>query len=138
VRYLFEDFVLDIDRRELRRRANAVPVAPQVFDLLEYLLRHRERVVSKDDLIAAVWEQRIVSDAAVTNGRAREATRPKPGPTAVLYARVSTPEQERDGFSIPAQVQLLETTHSSRGSRSPRNSSTSRPRLAPAVPRSAT
>ena len=66
MRYLFEDFVLDIDRRELRRGANAVPVAPQVFDLLEYLLRHRERVVSKDDLIAAVWEQRIVSDAALT------------------------------------------------------------------------
>jgi DNA invertase Pin-like site-specific DNA recombinase len=41
------------------------------------------------------------------SGHAREATRPKPGPTAVLYARVSTPEQERDGFSISAQVQLL-------------------------------
>jgi adenylate cyclase len=66
VRYLFEDFVLDIGRRELRRGPNAVPVAPQVFDLLEYLLRHRERVVSKDDLIAAVWEQRIISDAALT------------------------------------------------------------------------
>jgi adenylate cyclase len=66
VRYLFEDFVLDIGRRELRRGATAVPVAPQVFDLLEYLVRHRERVVSKDDLIAAVWEQRIVSDAALT------------------------------------------------------------------------
>jgi adenylate cyclase len=66
VRYLFENFVLDVGRRELRRRTKAVPVAPQVFDLLEYLLRHRERVVSKDDLIAAVWEQRIVSDAALT------------------------------------------------------------------------
>jgi adenylate cyclase len=66
MRYLFEDFVLDIGRRELQRGANAVPVAPQVFDLLEYLVRHRERVVSKDDLIAAVWEQRIVSDAALT------------------------------------------------------------------------
>src|SRR5262249_7403444 len=57
---------LDIGRRELRRGTSAVPVAPQVFDLLEYLLRHRERVVSKDDLIAAIWEQRIVSDAALT------------------------------------------------------------------------
>jgi adenylate cyclase len=66
MRYLFEDFVLDIGRRELRRGTSPVPVAPQVFDLLEYLLRHRERVVSKDDLIAAVWEQRIVSDAALT------------------------------------------------------------------------
>jgi DNA-binding winged helix-turn-helix (wHTH) protein len=66
LRYLFEDCVLDTDRRELRRGADAVSVAPQVFDLLAYLIRNRERVVSKDDLISAIWEGRIVSDAAVT------------------------------------------------------------------------
>jgi adenylate cyclase len=37
-----------------------------VFDLLTYLIRNRERVVSKDDLIAAAWDGRIVSDAALT------------------------------------------------------------------------
>ena len=42
------------------------PITPQVFDLLEYLIRNRERVVSKDDLISAVWNGRIVSDAALT------------------------------------------------------------------------
>ena len=41
-------------------------VAPQVFDLLDYLIRNRERVVSKDDLIDAIWNGRIVSDAALT------------------------------------------------------------------------
>ena len=41
-------------------------VTPQVFDLLEYLIRNRERVVSKDDLINAIWNGRIVSDAALT------------------------------------------------------------------------
>jgi adenylate cyclase len=66
LRYLFEDCVLDTDRRELRRGAEAVAVTPQVFDLLEYLIRNRERVVSKDDVIAAIWDGRIVSDAAVT------------------------------------------------------------------------
>jgi TolB-like protein len=66
LRYIFEDFQLDADRRELRRGRDAVSVAPQVFDLLDYLIRNRERVVSKDDLIAAVWDGRIVSDAAVT------------------------------------------------------------------------
>ncbi len=55
-----------LDRRELRRGTEAVAVAPQVFDLLDYLIRHRERVVSKDDLIAAIWDGRIVSDAALT------------------------------------------------------------------------
>ena len=39
-----------------------VHVEPQVFDLLVYLVQNRDRVVSKDDLIASVWGGRIVSD----------------------------------------------------------------------------
>src|SRR6476646_1007266 len=66
VRYLFENYTFDTDRRELRRGAEMTPLAPQVFDLLDYLIRLRERVVSKDDLISAVWNGRIVSDAALT------------------------------------------------------------------------
>src|SRR5262245_21269865 len=66
LRYLFENRALDVDRRELRRGNDVVPVEPQVFDLLEYLLRHRERVVSRDDLIAAVWDGRIVSESALS------------------------------------------------------------------------
>jgi DNA-binding winged helix-turn-helix (wHTH) protein len=66
LRFLFEDYALDTDRRELQRATDVVVVAPQVFDLLEYLIRNRERVVSKDDLISAVWKGRIVSDAALT------------------------------------------------------------------------
>ena len=57
---------LDTDRRELHRGADGVSVAPQVFDLLDYLIRNRERVVSKDDLINAIWNGRSVSDAALT------------------------------------------------------------------------
>jgi len=66
VRYLFEEYEFDIDRRELHRGADLVPVAPQVFDLINYLIRNRERVVSKEDLIKAVWNGRSVSDAALT------------------------------------------------------------------------
>ena len=52
--YLFEHFVLDDERRELRTDSSTVlPVGPQVFDLLVYLIENRERVVSKDDLIAS-------------------------------------------------------------------------------------
>ena len=65
MRYLFEDFVLDADKRELHRGADAVSVAPQAFDLLVYLITNRERVASKDDLISAIWGGRIVSDAAL-------------------------------------------------------------------------
>ena len=66
VRYFFEDYALDTDRRELRRGADVVPTTPQVFDLLDYLIRNREHVVSKDDLVSAIWKGRIVSDAALT------------------------------------------------------------------------
>ncbi|WP_044548160.1 winged helix-turn-helix domain-containing tetratricopeptide repeat protein [Mesorhizobium japonicum] len=65
--YLFEDFALDGDRRELRRGNSLIAVEPQVFDLLQYLIRNRERVVSKDDLVDAVWQGRIVSDATLAS-----------------------------------------------------------------------
>src|ERR1700692_722213 len=60
------EYGFDTDRRELHRGQDIVSVAPQVFDLLDYLIRNRERVVSKDDLIDAIWNGRIVSDAALT------------------------------------------------------------------------
>jgi TolB-like protein/tetratricopeptide (TPR) repeat protein len=66
LRYLFEEYAFDTNRRELHRGADVVSVAPQVFDLLDYLIRNRERVVSKDDLINAIWNGRIVTDAALT------------------------------------------------------------------------
>jgi TolB-like protein/Flp pilus assembly protein TadD len=66
LRYLFENCALDTDRRELRRGAEMVAIPPQVFDLLNYLIRNRERVVSKDDLIETIWKGRIVSETALT------------------------------------------------------------------------
>jgi TolB-like protein len=66
LRYLFENYVLDTDRREFHCGTDVVSLAPQVFDLLEYLISNRERVVSKDELIVAIWNGRSVSDAAVT------------------------------------------------------------------------
>lgn len=51
LRYLFENYAFDTDRRELHREADVIAIAPQVFDLLEYLIRNRQRVVSEDDLI---------------------------------------------------------------------------------------
>ncbi len=67
VKYFFTDHVLDTDRRELRRGSEAIAVEPQVFDLLRYLVENRDRVVSKDDLIASVWCGRIVSDSTLTS-----------------------------------------------------------------------
>jgi len=66
VQFLFEDHTLDIDRRELRRGSQQIAVEPQVFDLLAYLVQHRERVVTKDDLLEAVWAGRFVSESNLT------------------------------------------------------------------------
>jgi len=67
MRYLFEDFALDADKRELHKAGNAVSLTPQAFDLLLHLIRNRDRVVSKDDLIADVWSGRIVSESTLTS-----------------------------------------------------------------------
>jgi adenylate cyclase len=66
VQFLFADHSLDISRRELRRGSEPIAVEPQVFDLLVYLMQNRDRVVSKDDLIASVWGGRIVSESTLT------------------------------------------------------------------------
>jgi TolB-like protein len=65
-RLAFGEHFLDVQRRELRRGGELVPMEPQVFDVLVYLVANRDRVVGKDDLIDAVWGGRIVSDSAVT------------------------------------------------------------------------
>jgi DNA-binding winged helix-turn-helix (wHTH) protein len=64
--YRFEGFSLDHDRRELRRGSEIIDVEPQVFDVLEFLVVNRERVVSNDDLIEGIWRGRIVSDGTVS------------------------------------------------------------------------
>jgi TolB-like protein len=67
LQFLFADHSLDLDRRELRRDAGTIAIGPQVFDLLAYLIEHRARVVSKDDLLDHVWRGRIVSESTLTS-----------------------------------------------------------------------
>ena len=63
--YAFGEHRLDVKRRELRRGDELIRLEPQVFDLLTYLVEHRDRVVGKDDLLQAIWGGRIVSDSAL-------------------------------------------------------------------------
>ena len=67
MQYVFGDYALDPDRRELARHAEAVAIGPKVFDLLLFLVKNRDHVVSKDDLLDAVWAGRIVSESTLTS-----------------------------------------------------------------------
>jgi pimeloyl-ACP methyl ester carboxylesterase/DNA-binding winged helix-turn-helix (wHTH) protein len=67
MRFLFGDYAIDGDRRELSRAGTAVHVEPQVFDLIVHLIRNRDRVVSKDDLLENVWGGRVVSESTLNN-----------------------------------------------------------------------
>jgi DNA-binding winged helix-turn-helix (wHTH) protein/tetratricopeptide (TPR) repeat protein len=64
--YIFDNYVLDANRRELRCGTTPVAIEPQVFDVLLYLIRHREHVVSRDELIESIWGGRIVSESALS------------------------------------------------------------------------
>ena len=67
MQFLFEDYLLDLDRRELTRSSRAIAIGPQVFDLLVHLVQNREHVVSKDNLLDTVWHGRIVSESTLTS-----------------------------------------------------------------------
>jgi TolB-like protein len=100
VEFCFSDHTLDVERRELRRGCDPVAVEPQVFDLLVYLLRNRDHVVSKDDLITAVWGGRIVSESTLTSriNAARKAV----GDSGELQRLIRT--VARKGFRFVGEV----------------------------------
>jgi pimeloyl-ACP methyl ester carboxylesterase/DNA-binding winged helix-turn-helix (wHTH) protein len=65
--YEFEDCQLDLHRYELRRAGTVRKVEPQVFDVLMLLVRQRDRVVSKEEILDTVWGDRFVSESALTS-----------------------------------------------------------------------
>jgi DNA-binding winged helix-turn-helix (wHTH) protein len=67
LRFLFEDYVLDDARHELRKGAKLVSIEARIFELLAFLIRNRERVVSQDDLRISVWEGRFISVSTISS-----------------------------------------------------------------------
>ena len=108
MRFLFGDHVLDTARRELSRSGERIELEPQVFDLLIHLLQNRERVVSKDDLLASVWGGRIVSDATL-DSRIAAARRPLPRPQrwAAAVATLTALQDEYRAWldNLPASLE---------------------------------
>ncbi len=114
--FSFADRTLDVERRELRHGAEPVPVEPQVFDLLVYLIQNRDRVVSKDDLIAAIWAGRLVSDSTLTSriNAVRRAVGDTGGEQRVIRTAA------RKGFRFVADVRATSPIRARPGRRRPR------------------
>ncbi len=66
MQYAFGEFVLDLNRGELRSSSGPIPVEPRAFSLLVHLLEHHGRLIDKDELVESVWGGRIVSDTAIS------------------------------------------------------------------------
>jgi DNA-binding winged helix-turn-helix (wHTH) protein/predicted ATPase len=65
--YSFEAYELDLQRYELRSAGKLIKLEPQVFNVLVYLIQHRDRVVTKDELVEHIWSGRLVSEATLTS-----------------------------------------------------------------------
>ena len=67
VRYRFDDAELDCDTFQLLVRGERVPIEPQVFEVLRYLVEHRDRMCARTEILDAVWGDRFVSDNALAS-----------------------------------------------------------------------
>jgi len=103
VRYAFGDCEIDVRRRVLSRGGEIVHVEPQVFDVLDYLLQHRDRVVSRDELIEQIWGGRFISDSALST-RIKD-VRIAVGDDGVQQRRIKT--LHRRGFRFIGEVTEL-------------------------------
>ena len=67
MRYTFGDYILDSQRYELHRAGKPVPLRPKAFEVLAYLLAHRDHVVPKDELLEHLWPSQFVGDATLNS-----------------------------------------------------------------------
>ncbi len=111
MKYSFDRCEFDTARLELSLDGSRTPVEPQAFRLLKFLLENRDRVVSKDDLIEAVWQGRIISDAALNScvSAARQAV----GDSGQQQTIIRT--IPRRGYRFVATVQIADADEDGAG-----------------------
>lgn len=125
--YRFGTCELDIAAQELRADGAVVPVEPQVFALLVFLVESRERVVSRDDILAAVWHGRIVSEAALSSRV--KAARQAIGDDGKAQSLIRTVHKR--GFRFVGAVEMVEPAGGARPAAEPLTVPSPTPWLAP-------
>jgi eukaryotic-like serine/threonine-protein kinase len=108
----FGPFELDVAACELRREGKSVPLQPRVFDTLRYLVEHRDRLVSKRELIDALWGGQQLNAVAV--------------PWSISHARKALGQQDEEtrfietvrgrGYRFVAEVQTIQSRNASQAS----------------------
>lgn len=114
--YKFGSYILDADRCELRCGSDRIELEPQVFSVLGYLVEERTRIVTRENLIAAIWGGRLVSDSTINSriaaarrvvgddGRAQNLIRSFPRRGYRFIANVETAAQVGDRAAVAATV----------------------------------
>ena len=104
MRYVFGDYSLDTQRYELRCAQDLILLGPQVFNVLAYLVTHRDRVVSRDELFARLWPDQFVTDDAL--GRCIRAARRALQDQPEVPRYIMTTRGRGYRFIAPVQEQL--------------------------------
>jgi DNA-binding winged helix-turn-helix (wHTH) protein len=128
--YRFGACTFDPARCELRRAGAVVPLEPKGFAVLRYLLDHRDRVVSRDELLAQCWPDTFVSDAALTRclGKIRQALgQSRTGPPLIQTLH-------RQGYRFVATVTALPAAPEAAPATSPAPTAAPEPSAQPAGP----
>lgn len=101
--YHFGSYQLDAQRGELRCASHPVVIEPKVFDVLVFLLQHRDRIVTKEELLEHCWAGTFVSEAALTRclAKVRKVVEPEPGGSPVIQTRYGR------GYRFVAPVTVL-------------------------------
>lgn len=121
--YRFDNYELDCASIALRRGDEAVPVEPQVFDVLRCLVERCGRLVTKEELLDTVWGSRFVSETALTS-RVKSARRAV-GDDGTRQAVIRTVHGK--GYTFIAEVTSVDDSHGDAGGRGPGSISASPP-----------
>src|SRR5215470_14758177 len=87
--YHFGPYQLDVHRGELRCAHHPVEIEPKGFDVLVYLIEHRDRIVTKEELLEHCWAGTCVSEAALTRclAKVRKVLEPAPAGAPIIQTR---------------------------------------------------